>query len=112
LKVKCYFCQKEAEKINNYYGCLHFYRKYGKIFVRHLYTKDAETGKPQDLLQLLWTFRYKRRTYEMLYMFLPHHTAALYRCKSGRELIASFQFIPNWTPENCQEKLSKVLAFA
>jgi hypothetical protein len=112
MKFQCYFCQKETVKHNNYYGCLHSDKKRGHRHVRHFYTQDS-TGKP-ELMEVLWTFKYKRLTYEMVYWFVPRVFSNLYVCKpkSYRKIISYFPFTPNWTPDNCKEKLSKVLAFA
>lgn len=102
--MNCYFCQKETNKINNYYGCIHNHKK-GTTHVRHFYSD-------KKLFEVIWTFKYKRCKYEMLYWFSSTPYAILYRAAGQRQAITTLRFIPNWTPENCREKMSKVLAFA
>lgn len=108
--IKCYFCGKETIKLNNYYGCVHPYRKHGKIFVRHFFKNGAD-GKLESY-EVTWAFKHKRRSYEMVYWFTQNPYVVLYRLKGSRDIVASFRFIPDWTPENCKEKMSKVIAFA
>ena len=89
-----------------YFGCMHTYGKHGRMFIRHFYDND------KNIYEVIWVFKYKRRNYEMVYWFKPNSHAVLYRYKRSRDLVMSFSFIPDWTPENCQEKISKLLAFA
>lgn len=112
MKYKCYFCQKETTHRDKYYGCMHTHNPRGKIMhVRHFYSNIG--GMHFTLSQVIWNFKHKRRTYEMMYDFFPTHSAHLYRRSGGvTKWIASFNFIPEWTPDNCQEKISKVLVFA
>ena len=123
MKYVCYFCKKEMIQINNYWGCLHTFKKRGKMHVRHFYANFEYSPNWSKILDsytlghLMWNFKYKRRTYEMLYQFfpvVPSGRALLYNCnfKGDRDLVTTFEFIPNWTPMNCQDKISKVLAFA
>jgi len=102
--MNCYFCQKETTRINSYYSCIH-HRKEGTTHVRHFYDD-------KKLFEVNWTFKYKRRKYEMIYWVSATPRADLFRAAGQRQLITTLRFIPNWTPENCREKMSKVLAFA
>ena len=70
------------------------------------------TSDDKSLYMVIWEFKYKRRKYAMSYWFEPTPTAGLFRALKNKETIALFDFLPNWTPDNCQEKISKVLVFS
>ena len=110
MKYECYFCHEPTMHRGNYYGCVHSHKSRGKMHVRHFY---ANTGGMNFMLhEVIWNFKYKRRNYEMLYKFTPYPAACLYRRANTIQMIARFPFIPTWTPDNCREKINKVLAFA
>ena len=112
MKFECHFCKKETIYNGGHYGCLH-----GIMYIKHFYTNTFWVPNRMDEIEytfykLVWNFEYKNHLYEMQYQFSPLSLARLYRNIYKPQLVMSFQFIPDWTPENCQEKLSKVLAFA
>lgn len=111
MNFPCYFCQKPTTRYASYHGCVHSGEAIGIIHVRHFYDGPLAKTRTSDLHEVTWKFKYKRKSYEVVY-WIKTSLCVLYRSGETRELITLFNFIPDWTPENCQEKLSKVLAFA